>query len=248
MACLPTTILRLLCIGTIEVLFLSNVLAAEHDPVETLDPLVITATASPTTLSQTPAAVTIISREQIARQQANRLSTILQQVPGIFVDEMGGRGGISSVYLRGSDPNFTIIMIDGIPINDPSNQRGGSVNLSTLTPERIERIEIVRGPASVVYGSDAMAGAIDIITRKGQAHSRYNGTIEGGQFGYGRGVVQTRGSMSDVRHSGSFAFTRNDEQIEGDRFEGLTTGGSFEWAPASSVNLQVTGQHSQWTC
>jgi len=234
--------LRALCIWTIGVLFLSNVLAAEHDPVETLDPLVITATANPTTLSQTPAAVTIISRKQIARQQANRLSTILQQVPGIFVDEMGGRGGISSVYLRGGDPNFTIIMIDGIPINDPSNQRGGSVNLSTLTPERIE---IVRGPASVVYGSDAMAGAINIITRKGQAHSRYNATIEGGQFGYGRGVIQAHGSMSDVRYSGSFAFTRNDAQVEGDRFEGLTTGGNLEWTLASSVNVQITGQYSQ---
>ena len=245
MVCLPTIIFQRLCTSTIVALSLSNVLAAEHDPIDTLDPLVITATASPTTLSQTPAAVTIINREQIAQQQANRLSTILQQVPGIFVDEMGGRGGISSVYLRGGDPNFTIIMIDGIPINDPSNQRGGSVNLSTLTPERIERIEIVRGPASVVYGSDAMAGAINIITRKGQTNAHYDATIEGGQFGYGRGVLQARGTIRDVRYSGSFAFTRNDEQVEGDRFEGLTTGGSLEWSPASSVNVQVTGQYSQ---
>ncbi len=245
MACLPTTIFRRLCTWTIVILSLSTVLAAEHDPIDMLDPLVITATAIPTTLSQTPAAVTIINRKQIAQQQANRLSTILQQVSGVFVDEMGGRGGMSSVYLRGGDPNFTMIMIDGIPINDPSNQRGGSVNLSTLTPERIERIEIVRGPASVVYGSDAMAGAINIITRKGQANAHYDATGEGGQFGYGRGVLQARGTVYDVRYSGSFAFTRNDEQVEGDRFEELTTGGSVEWSPTSSANIQVTGQYSQ---
>ena len=173
MACLPATIFRLICTGTIGVLSLSTVLAAEHDPIEQLDPIVITATASPTTLSQAPAAVTIISREQIAQQHANRLSTVLQQIPGVFVDEMGGRGGLSSVYLRGGDPNFTVIMIDGIPINDPSNQRGGSVNLATLTPERIE---IVRGPVSVVYGSDAMAGAINIITRKGQTNPHFSGS------------------------------------------------------------------------
>ena len=78
MACLLTTLFRLICTGTIGFLSLSTVLAAEHDPIEQLDPIVITATASPTTLSQAPAAVTIISREQIAQQHANRLSTVLQ--------------------------------------------------------------------------------------------------------------------------------------------------------------------------
>ena len=245
MACLPATIFRLICTGTIGFLSLSTVLAAEHDPVEQLDPIVITATASPTTLSQAPAAVTIISREQIAQQHANRLSTVLQQIPGVFVDEMGGRGGLSSVYLRGGDPNFTMIMIDGIPINDPSNQRGGSVNLATLTPERIERIEIVRGPVSVVYGSDAMAGAINIITRKGQTNPHYQATVEGGQFGYGRGVIQARGAIDGVLYSGSFAFTRNDAQVEGDQFQGITTGGSLGWSQDPSLNVQVTGQYSQ---
>lgn len=245
MVSLPTTIFRLLCSSTIVVFSFSTALAATHDPIEQLDPLVITATASPTTLSQAPAAVTVITREQIAQQQANRLSTILQQIPGVFVDEMGGRGGLSSIYLRGGDPNFTVVMIDGIPINDPSNQRGGSVNLATLTPERIERIEVVRGPVSVTYGSDAMAGAINIITRKGQTDPHYQATIEGGQFGYGRGVAQAQGAIDDVLYSGSVAFTRNDAQVEGDRFQGLTTGGSLGWSNHSSVNLQLTGQFSQ---
>lgn len=230
---------------TIGGFFFSKVLAADRDTVGQLDPVIITATASPTRLSQAPAAVTIITREQIDQQQANRLSTILQQVPGVFVDEMGGRGGLSSVYLRGGDPNFTLIMIDGIPINDPSNQRGGSVNLAALTPERIERIEIVRGPASIVYGSDAMAGAINMITRKGQSTPQYHVTGEGGEFGYARNVIQARGNMTDMLYSGSFAFTRNDAQVEEDSFQDITTGGSLGWSPSPALNVQATGQYSQ---
>jgi outer membrane cobalamin receptor len=75
--------------------------------------------------------VTIITRGEIERQQAVTVSEILTQVPGLHVDESGARGGLSSVYIRGGDPNFTAIMIDGIPINDPTNARGGSVDLSS---------------------------------------------------------------------------------------------------------------------
>jgi len=244
MPCVTTIPLWILLTSVLGPLAFSPVLAAKPEPINTLDPVVITATASPTRLSQTPAAVSVINREQIIHQQANRLSTILQQIPGIFVDEMGGRGGISSVYVRGGDPNFTVVMLDGIPINDPSNQRGGSVNLATLTPERIERIEIVRGPVSVVYGSDAMAGAINIITRRGSTPASYQARVEGGQFGYGRGIVQAGGSMDQVSYSGSLAFTRNDEQVEGDDFQNITTGGNLNWSTESTMAVQVTGQYS----
>jgi vitamin B12 transporter len=116
--------------------------------------MVVTAAAFPAQEGEISADITIITREEIERQQAVTVSEILTQVPGLHVDESGARGGLSSVYIRGGDPNFTAIMIDGVPINDPTNARGGSVDLSTLTPEHIERIEIVRGPASSLYGSD----------------------------------------------------------------------------------------------
>jgi outer membrane cobalamin receptor len=123
-------------------------LAAQQTPALELDPVVVTAAAFPAQEGEVSANVTIITREEIERQQAVTLSEILTQVPGLHVDESGARGGLSSVYIRGGDPNFTTILIDGIPINDPTNARGGSVDLSTLAPEHIERIEIVRGPAS----------------------------------------------------------------------------------------------------
>ena len=101
------------------------------------------------------------------------------------------------------------MLLDGVPLNDPTNQRGGSVDLSSLTPERIERIEIVKGPASVFYGSDAMAGVVNIITQKGTAADRMVVRAEGGQWGYTRGVLQSSGSAGRFRYAGSAAFTRD---------------------------------------
>ena len=130
-----------------------------------LEPVVVTATVAPTPLGRTTAPVTVISHEQIAAQQATSVTELLRQVPGVHIDQAGARGGISSVYVRGSDPNFTVVLIDGVKVNDPTNSRGGSFDFSTLSTDNIERIEIVRGPLSAVYGSDALGGVIDIITR-----------------------------------------------------------------------------------
>ena len=127
-----------------------------------LEPVIVTATVAPTPLDQTTAPVTIISREQIAAQQATSVTELLRQVPGVHIDQAGARGGISSVYVRGSDPNFTVVLIDGVKVNDPTNSRGGSFDFSTLSTDNIERIEIVRGPLSAVYGSGALSGVINI--------------------------------------------------------------------------------------
>jgi vitamin B12 transporter len=179
--------------------------------------MVVTAAAFPAQEGEISADITIITREEIERQQAVTVSEILTQVPGLHVDESGARGGLSSVYIRGGDPNFTAIMIDGVPINDPTNARGGSVDLSTLTPENIERIEIVRGPASSLYGSDPMAGVINIVTRRGDKESRYGFTLQGGSFGHARGVLDTSGSAEPVNYSLSLAYRRNDEQVDRDK-------------------------------
>ena len=219
--------------------------AADDSSISELDPVVVTASAGPTALSRTPASVAVISRDQIDRQEANRLSTVLQQIPGLYVDEMGGRGGISSVYIRGGDPNFTVIMIDGIRLNDPTNQRGGSVDLSTLTTERIDRIEIVRGPASVLYGSDAMGGVINIITRRGQPKRKHRLQVEGGQFGYTREFLQASGPLESLTYTSSISYTRNDAQVDGDQFELATVSGRLEWPQGTPLTVQLTGQYTK---
>ena len=212
--------------------------------INTLEPIIVSATPLSLSPSQAPASSTIIPQSEIQYQQANRLATILQQVPGIFVDEMGGRGGTSSIYIRGGDPNFTLVMLDGIPLNDSSNQRGGSVDLSTLTPERIARIEVVRGPASVQYGTDAMAGVVNIITHTGHDQPIYRTQVEGGSFGYARGILHADGRKHHLHYSGTAALTRNDAMANGDRFASGNFGGSLDWSIQDSLHLKFTGQYS----
>ncbi len=206
--------------------------------------MVVTAAAFPAQEGEVSANVTIITREDIERQQAVTVSEILTQVPGLHVDESGARGGLSSVYIRGGDPNFTAIMIDGIAINDPTNARGGSVDLSSLTPENIERIEVVRGPASSLYGSDPMAGVINIVTRRGDQESRYRFTLEGGSFGHARGVLGAGGSAEPVNYSLSLAYRRNDEQVDRDKFRLGNIGLNLDLLKFRNFSLRLTSQYS----
>ena len=131
----------------------------EPAPIE-LEPIVITGTFMPTDLAQGTASATVITTEQIEGKQASSVTELLRNLPGVHIDQAGGRGSVSSVYLRGGDPNHTIVLIDGVRVNDPTNSRGGSFDFSTLNVDSIERIEIVRGPLSSVYGSDAMMGVM----------------------------------------------------------------------------------------
>ena len=110
---------------------------ARGEDVTTLEPVIVTGTAHPTQLHHVTQSITILEETQFSAWRPNRIATLLQSVPGLYIDEMGTRGSISSLYIRGADPNFTLILLDGIPLNDSTNQRGGSVDLSTLPIERI---------------------------------------------------------------------------------------------------------------
>jgi outer membrane cobalamin receptor len=179
---------------------------------------VVTATVVPTPLSQTTASVTVISRGQIEAQQTVSVTDLLRQVPGLHIDQPGARGSVSSVYLRGGDPNFTLVLIDGVRVNDPTNSRGGSFDFSTLSTDNIERIEIVRGPLSAVYGSDAISGVINIITRQGAAKTAGAVEMAGGRFGYIRPLGQVRGTQGAMDYAVSAAYLDNGEPVEGSAF------------------------------
>jgi outer membrane cobalamin receptor len=189
------------------------------DEPSTLEPVVVTATVVPTLLNQTTASVTVISRGQIEAQQAVSVTDLLRQVPGLHLDQPGARGSVSSVYLRGGDPNFTLVLIDGVRVNDPTNSRGGSFDFSTLSTDNIERIEIVRGPLSAVYGSDAMSGVINIITRQGAAKTAGAVEMAGGRFGYIRPLGQVRGGQGTMDYAVSASYLDNGEPVEGSEFK-----------------------------
>ncbi len=128
------------------------------------DPIVVTATRTAKTVDRTLASVTIITREDIERKQAKSIAELLQGQAGISVTNNGGAGKTTSVFIRGANSNQTLVLIDGVKVGSATL---GTFAFEDLPPEQIERIEIVRGPRSSLYGSEAIGGVIQIFTRKG---------------------------------------------------------------------------------
>lgn len=232
---------------TVLEMFPLNPVQAQESSVTTLDPIVVTGSAHSTQIHQSTQSVTILKTEQFAPLQPNRVATIFQQVPGLHTDEMGGRSGISSLYLRGGDPNFTLIMLDGIPMNDSTNQRGGSVDLSTIPLDQIDRIEIVRGPLSAFYGSEAMAGAINLITKSGAQAPSIRVRGEGGRFDSLKGLLQAGGSVGPLSANISLSHSQTGEQVEKDAFSMNSIGWNLGLQPDPNWDFRLTGQYTDST-
>lgn len=134
------------------------------DDAVTLEPVTVTASR---VAPHTAPDVTRITRSEIEEIAPADLPSLLRSVAGVLVASPAGRAGPDEVFLRGAEPNFTVVLIDGIQVNDSTNTRGGSFDFGQVDVDEIERIEIVRGARSAVHGSDAMAGLISITTRSG---------------------------------------------------------------------------------
>jgi vitamin B12 transporter len=165
-----------------------------------LDPLVVTATRVATPVSEVGSSVTVISREQIESRQPEYVLDVLRGVPGLDVVRQGGLGQQTSVFLRGANSTHTLVLIDGIEINDPSNP-GRSFDFANLPADNVERIEIVRGPGSTLYGSDAMGGVINIISRKGSGKPAVTLNAEGGSFQTHSEKLSIRGGTERLSYS-----------------------------------------------
>lgn len=128
--------------------------------------VVVTATGVPTPLADIPAGVTVITRQQIEEHAYNTLPDALQGVPGVRVSQSGGPGGNASIFIRGTNSNQVLVLRDGMPINDASDP-GAAFNFGVDTLADVERIEVIRGPMASLYGSGAIGGVINLITRRG---------------------------------------------------------------------------------
>lgn len=142
-------------------------------------PVVVTATSTPLALDRVPASVTVLDGASLRAQGLTHVAEALREVPGMAVVQSGSYGAPTSLFTRGAQNNYTKVLVDGVPLNDP----GGALDLGLLTLDDVERIEIVRGPASVLYGSDAVAGVVQIFTRHGTA--RPTGSFDAGGGTYG---------------------------------------------------------------
>jgi vitamin B12 transporter len=124
-------------------------------------------------------AVTVLRGDDLRARGVARVSDALREVPGATLVQSGSFGATTSLFLRGGESRYTKVLIDGVPIN----ASGGAVDLSNLTTDNIDRIEIVRGPASVAYGADAVSGIVQIFTRKASGQSRASLGARAGTYG-----------------------------------------------------------------
>lgn len=164
-----------------------------------LEHMTVTASRNPIPLWEAGSALTVIDRVEIERRQTPYVVDLLRSVPGLSVNQQGGAGKFAQIRVRGAEANQVLVMIDGVEVNDTT--RADDFDFSTLTTSDIERIEVVRGPQSSLWGSDALAGVINIITRQAIRAFEANASAEGGSFGTKQfsGGVGHRGETYSLR-------------------------------------------------
>src|SRR3954467_7191610 len=162
-----------------------------------LKELVVTATRLATPANAVTSSVTVISGEDLRARGVRFVQDALRDVPGASVVQVGSYGGVSSLFLRGGESDYVKVLIDGVPVN----QSGGSYNWANLTTDNIDRIEVLRGPASVIYGSDAMSGVVQIFTRRGGEGFGLDAGAEAGTFGTVNGRAGVLGGSPKLGYS-----------------------------------------------
>lgn len=186
-------------LALLATIFSVPTLAAEPEP--QIREIVVTATRVPTEAERIPAGVSVIDRKMIEEQGLNTLVDALSGIPGVRVSPAGGPGGQASVFIRGSNSNHVLVLRDGMPINDPS-EATGAFNFGVDTLSDIERIEVIRGPMAALYGSGAIGGVINMISRQGTAKGpRFQGDFAAGPPEQIRGSVVASGIEGQVDYA-----------------------------------------------
>jgi vitamin B12 transporter len=176
-------------------------LAQEPRDTVALPEVVVTATRYPVAPESVSATLTVLHGDEIRSQGLRFVGDALRQIPGVQVVQGGGFGAATSLFMRGGESDYTKVLIDGVPVNDP----GGAFDFGSLTTDNIDRIEILRGPASVLYGSDAMTGVVQIITRRGTGPAAIDASVDAGNYGTVRWGGSARGGTDGVGWSASLS-------------------------------------------
>ena len=181
------------------------------------DSVVVSDTRTDSDAAKSVSSAYIVSaRELLLTQRSNVLDT-LRNSPGTNVVQSARRGGVTSIFVRGGESDYTKVLIDGVPVNDA----GGAFDYSDLTTENLDRVELVRGAQSALYGSDAMTGVVQVFTKRGTSQTPlFEFSGEGGSFGFNREWASLSGVAGRFDYSGSFGYLatngrdRNDDYVD----------------------------------
>jgi len=205
-----------------------------------LEPLsskvVVTAQGLPLDADSSPAPVTILTREQIDQRLATSLPDLLATQPGFSLGRTGPEGGQTSLFLDGGNSNYTKVLVDGVPANTP----GGLIDFSNFTLDNIDKIEIVHGAESALYGSDAMDGVIQIFTHRGTTRvPEFTAFADGGNFATGHGGAELSGLLGRFDYSAAVSDLESEGQGLNDAFRNRTLSGNFGWRISDTARVSL---------
>jgi vitamin B12 transporter len=219
------------------------------------DDIVVTADRTPEPLSRVGQSITVIDSARIDQRQLNTVAAFLREVPGVTVTGNGGVGSVTTVSIRGAESDQTVALIDGVKINDPSAP-GGGFNFGDLLTGNIDRIEVLRGASSVLWGSQAIGGVVNLITRAPTEQLAVNARAEGGYRGTAQGVANVSDKIGPLslsigggyfRTDGISAFDENRGGKEKDGYENYGANAKFVLAVSDAVSLDLRGYYSRGT-
>ena len=207
--------------------------------------IVVTAERNPQPLADSPSAVAVVTREQIEAKKPFDLLDVLRLAPGLSFSQSGTRGKTTSLFTRGTNSNQTLVLVDGVRANSPQD---GRFDFGQIPVENIERVEVVRGAASALYGSDAIGGVINIITRRGTGPLQPGGLLEFGNRGINRQEINANGTFGENDENQlSFSGFRlqTDGNFRNDDYRNVGASLRFDRSLSTNKTLSFIGRTSE---
>ena len=210
-----------------------------------MESVVVTGSRVASETDSVTGSVTVIDRDLIERRMDENVLDLLRSVAGVHIAQAGGRSGFASIHMRGGEANFTLVLLDGIKINDPTNERGGAFDASLIPLSQIESIEVMRGVQSSIYGSDGLGGVVHIRTRSSDSDGG-SLNVSVGQQGfsqYSLALSQSLGEANRLRLS--LSDEDEGDGLQGNFFETQAASISLESMLTDATNLTIRGFSSQ---
>jgi vitamin B12 transporter len=219
----------------------------------TMEEVVVTASRIDELLKYSPDSVTIVTESEIQEKGKQTVVDVLRDVPGVFIKQSGSHGGEEEIYIRGTNSAHTLIMIDGMQVGDPMKS-SGKIKITDISTDNIEKIEIIRGAQSVLYGSAAIGGVINIITKKGRGKPKYYVSAEGGSYETLREKAGVSGSTDRIYYSASLSrldtkgISKAEEElgnIEEDYYHDTNLSARFGGRISETIRANLSVRHSE---
>lgn len=213
--------------------------AQEAGDTASLPEIVVTATRYPVAPDSVASTVTVLRGDDLRAQGIHFVGEALRQVPGAHLAQGGPYGAAASLFVRGGESDYVKVLVDGVPVNQP----GGFYDFASLTTDNIERIEVLRGPGSVLYGSDAISGVIQIITRQGGGGLGIDAAGEGGSFGTARWEASALGGADALGWSASLSRLTTDGTYDfNNEYRNTVASGRVRALAGRRTTLSLTGR------